>query len=106
MNRLQVKGSRTWPDPAGQPTLTPSMAIQSRSFARVPRNLGNRQSMKKASRKPSDELRREYKRSDFTSLIRGKHTARVFQATNVVVLDPLITRFNIKRNSRETKFMA
>ncbi len=46
--------------------------------------------MKKASRKSSDELRPEYKRSDFTSLVRGKYAARVSQATNVVVLEPLI----------------
>jgi len=48
--------------------------------------------MKKASRKPADELRPEYKRSDFTSLVRGKYAARVSQATNVVVLDPLVAR--------------
>jgi len=46
--------------------------------------------MKKASRKSSDELRPEYKRSDFTSLVRGKYAARVSQATNVVVLEPQI----------------
>ncbi len=44
--------------------------------------------MKKVSRKSSDELRPEYKRSDFTSLVRGKYAARVSQATNVVVLEP------------------
>ena len=48
--------------------------------------------MKKASRKSSDELRPEYKRSDFTSLVRGKYAARVSQATNVVVLEPLVAR--------------
>ena len=48
--------------------------------------------MKKASRKPSDDLRPEYKRSDFTSLVRGKYAARVSQATNVVLLDPLVAR--------------
>ena len=48
--------------------------------------------MKKASRKPSDELRPKYKRSDFTSLVRGKYAARASQATNVVVLDPLVAR--------------
>jgi hypothetical protein len=46
--------------------------------------------MKKARRKSSDELRPEYKRSDFTSLVRGKYAARVSQATNVVVLEPQI----------------
>jgi len=48
--------------------------------------------MKKASRKPSDDLRPEYKRSDFTSLVRGKYAARLSQATNVVLLDPLVAR--------------
>lgn len=48
--------------------------------------------MKKASRKSSDELRPEYKRSDFTSLVRGKYAARLSQATNVVLLDPLVAR--------------
>ncbi len=46
--------------------------------------------MKKASRKSSDELRPEYRRSDFTSLVRGKYAARVSQATNVVVLEPQV----------------
>jgi hypothetical protein len=46
--------------------------------------------MKKASRKSSDELRPEYKRSDFTSLVRGKYAARVSRVTNVVVLEPQV----------------
>jgi len=37
--------------------------------------------MRKASRKPRDELRPEYKRSDFGA-----------QATNVVVLEPQVAR--------------
>lgn len=48
--------------------------------------------MKKASRKSSDELRPEYKRSDFATLVRGKYAARVSEATNVVVLDPQVAR--------------
>lgn len=44
--------------------------------------------MKKASRKPADELRPEYKRSDFGELVRGKYAARMATATNVVVLEP------------------
>ena len=35
-----------------------------------------------------DELRSEYKRSDFGELIRGKYASRVSDETNVVVLDP------------------
>lgn len=48
--------------------------------------------MKKASRKPADELRPEYKRSDFGVLVRGKYAARVSEASNVVVLEPRIAR--------------
>ena len=47
--------------------------------------------MKKASRK-SDELRPEYKRSDFTTLERGKYVARIAEETNVVVLDPEVAK--------------
>ena len=44
--------------------------------------------MKKVSRKAADELRPEYKRSDFGKLRRGKYAARVGAQTNVVVLEP------------------
>ena len=43
--------------------------------------------MKKAKSR-SDELRREYKLSDFKKLERGKYYERVKQSSNVVVLDP------------------
>lgn len=42
--------------------------------------------MKKAKSK-ADELRREYKRSDFKRVQRGKYYARVKAGSNVVVLD-------------------
>jgi hypothetical protein len=42
--------------------------------------------MKKAE-STSDELRREYRRSDFDKLERGKYYARVKQESNVVILD-------------------
>ena len=48
--------------------------------------------MKKGSRKPTDELRPEYKRSDFGTLVRGKYAQRVAEATNVVVLEPQVAR--------------
>jgi hypothetical protein len=48
--------------------------------------------MKKVSRKPTDELRPEYKRSDFDTLVRGKYAQRAAEATNVVVLEPQIAR--------------
>jgi hypothetical protein len=43
-------------------------------------------SMKKA-KSSSDELRGEYKRSDFGKLERGKYYKRVMESSNVVVLD-------------------
>ena len=44
--------------------------------------------MKSGSRKAGDELRPEYRRSDFGKLVRGKYAARVARETNVVVLEP------------------
>jgi hypothetical protein len=46
--------------------------------------------MKRGSRKTADELRPEYRRSDFGSLVRGKYAARVATETNIVVLEPEI----------------
>ena len=43
--------------------------------------------MKKA-KVPSDELRAEYKRSDFKRLERGRYYERVKARSNVVLLDP------------------
>ena len=48
--------------------------------------------MKKAKRKATDELRSEYKRSDFAELVRGKYAARVTASTNVVLLEPQVAR--------------
>lgn len=43
--------------------------------------------------KPSgDELRAEYKRSDFGELVRGKYVERLKKGSNVVVLDPRVAR--------------
>ena len=47
---------------------------------------------RKASRRTGGELRAEYKRSDFGTLVRGKYTRRVAEATNVVVLDSELAR--------------
>jgi hypothetical protein len=45
--------------------------------------------MKKSSRIDKDELRAEYKRSDFPEgLVRGKCTERLRKSTNIVVLRP------------------
>jgi hypothetical protein len=43
--------------------------------------------MRKAKKLVADELRSEYKRSDFGELVRGKYIERL-QTTSVVVLDP------------------
>ena len=48
--------------------------------------------MKKASRKPADELRPEYKRADFGTLVRGKYAKRATESSNVVVLEPQVAR--------------
>ena len=45
--------------------------------------------MKKAS---PDELRPEYKRSDFGKLVRGKYAARASAGTNVVILEPAVAK--------------
>lgn len=48
--------------------------------------------MKKASHKRTDELRPEYKRSDFGELVRGKYYKRYTESSNVVVLDADVAR--------------
>jgi len=48
--------------------------------------------MKKVSRKSNEELRAEYKRSDFGELVRGKYAAKVAASSNIVVLDPQVAR--------------
>jgi hypothetical protein len=45
--------------------------------------------MKKAKRTPKDDLRPEYKRSDFAGpMVRGKYAGRLREASNIVVLKP------------------
>ena len=44
--------------------------------------------MRKAKKPAVDELRSEYKRSDFGTLVRGKYVERLQTSSNVVVLDP------------------
>lgn len=48
--------------------------------------------MKKVEREAVDELRPEYKRSDFGELVRGKYATRISEATNVVVLEPDVAK--------------
>ena len=47
--------------------------------------------MKKVNREVQ-ELRPEYKRSDFGKLVRGKYAARVAAESNVVILDPAVAK--------------
>ena len=44
--------------------------------------------MKKTKYKATDELRTEYRRSDFSRLVRGKYAARISEETNIVVIEP------------------
>ena len=46
--------------------------------------------MKKAKKGAVDELRTEYKREDFGTLVRGKYIERLREKSNVVVLDPRV----------------
>jgi len=48
--------------------------------------------MKKVTGKSKDELRTEYKRSDFDTFVRGKYAERAAAATNIVVLEPRVAR--------------
>ena len=48
--------------------------------------------MKKVSRSGADEMRAEYKRSDFGTLVRGKYAAAVTASSNIVVLEPQVAR--------------
>jgi hypothetical protein len=47
--------------------------------------------MKKAVRAKSDELRPEYKSSDFPKLVRGKYAGHLRKSSNVIILDPELT---------------
>jgi hypothetical protein len=49
--------------------------------------------MKKGKQKDKDDLRAEYKRSDFPKgFVRGKYAERLREASNVVVLKPEVAR--------------
>lgn len=43
-------------------------------------------------KKPNDEMRAEYKRSDFKKLERGKFYSEVVKGTSVALLDPAIAK--------------
>jgi hypothetical protein len=48
--------------------------------------------MKKASSSGNDELRAEYKRSDFGKMVRGKYAGKIAAATNVVLIEPEVSK--------------
>ena len=48
--------------------------------------------MKKDKPLAEDDLRPEYRRSDFGELVRGKYVERLKKGSNVVVLDPRVVR--------------
>ncbi len=48
--------------------------------------------MKKVKSAMADELRPEYKRSDFGEIVRGKYANRIKEESNVVLLEPDIAQ--------------
>ena len=48
--------------------------------------------MKKAKLEANDWLRAEYKRSDLGQIVRGKYTQRMASESNIVVLDPVVSK--------------
>jgi hypothetical protein len=43
-------------------------------------------------KKAKDEMRPEYKRSDFTELVRGKYYKEIIAGSNIVLLEPAIAK--------------
>ena len=48
--------------------------------------------MKKASRKPRDEMAPDYSQLDLGPMVRGKYAQRYREATNVVVIEPDVSK--------------
>jgi hypothetical protein len=46
----------------------------------------------KTAKPRTDEMRAEYRREDLGPLVRGKYAARYAKATNIVVIDPALTK--------------
>lgn len=65
-----------------------------------------RKNMKKAKKLAADELRSEYKRSDFGVLVRGKYIERLRKGSNVVVLDPEVANLFPNADSVNTALRA
>lgn len=47
--------------------------------------------MKKIESEATNELKPEYKRSDFGEIVRGKYANKIKEGTNVILLDPDIS---------------
>ena len=48
--------------------------------------------MKKAKSEVNDWLQAEYKRSDLGPIVRGKYAQRMASESNVVILDPIVSK--------------
>jgi hypothetical protein len=48
--------------------------------------------MKKVKSEASDWIRPEYKRSDLGPIVRGKYSRRMAAESNVVVIDPVVSK--------------
>jgi hypothetical protein len=48
--------------------------------------------MKKANHRAGDDMRPEYRRSDLGTLVRGKYAQRMRESSNVVVIEPDLTK--------------
>ena len=67
------------------------------SLAADRRQRRREKSMKKVDTKTTDDLRPEYKRSDFGNLVHGKYAARLSEETDVVVLEPDVAKAPTRR---------
>ena len=81
-------------DPLSATGPDPDHSLEKRQFvtfgmSAFPAQRGQRGGcMKKVKKLASNELRSEYKRSDFGALVRGKYIEQLKAHSNVVVLDP------------------
>ena len=75
--------------PAGKLLVVSIPSVEKRSgSSMLAWQLGRRGEYMNKVKSTSDELRSEYKRSDFKNLERGKYYERIRASSNVVVLDP------------------
>jgi len=65
---------------------------QFESSVRAWRHVQRKKSMKKVKSEADDWLRPEYKRSDLGSIVRGKYSQRMASESNVVVIDPAVSK--------------